>query len=304
MQSIDVRHLGFERVICCWQVGDVLIDPGPAVSLPVLLDALDGFEPRAILLTHIHFDHAGGAGTLAARWPDAEIWVHERGARHLADPRRLVASATMLYGAEGMARLWGAIEPIPEERLHILEGGESLEGGFRVAATPGHASHHVAFLHEPSGRAFVGDMAGVRSVPGGPTVAPTPPPDIDLAAWRASLDAISAWQPSSLGLTHFGLAEDPPAQIAAARAALDQQEADAAALDRDGFIAAFLGRIAAACPPEIAAIYEQTAPAEQQWAGLDRARRKAAEAGAAGSSAGSGGTGVRKSPDGAAARRR
>ena len=105
-------------------------------------------------------------------------------------------------------------------------------------------------------------------------------------------------------LDHPYWAEDPPAQLAAARAALDQQEADAAALDRDGFIAAFLGRIAAACPPEISATYEQTAPAEQQWAGLDRARRKAAEAGAAGSPAGSGGTGVRKSPDGAVARRR
>lgn len=278
MRAIDVRHLGTERVICCWQVGDVLIDPGPTVSLPVLLEALGEWEPRAILLTHIHFDHAGGAGMLAQRWPRAEIWVHERGARHLAAPRKLVASATMIYGPQEMARLWGEIVPIPAERLHALSGGERLQGGFRVAYTPGHASHHVCFFHEGSGRAFVGDMAGVRVVDGGPTVAPTPPPDIDLAAWRASLETIAAWSPASLALTHFGVADDPPAQLKAVREALAVQAADAAALDVDGFAAAVRARIAAQCDPAVATVYEQASPAESLWHGLDRARRKAAEA--------------------------
>jgi glyoxylase-like metal-dependent hydrolase (beta-lactamase superfamily II) len=192
VREIDVRHLGRERVICCFALDGVIVDPGPESSHRTLLEALGNEVPRAILLTHIHLDHAGATGALVRRWPHAEVWVHERGARHVVDPSKLVASATRLYG-DDMARLWGEIVPVPQENLRVLAGGERV-AGFHVAYTPGHASHHVSYLHEATGTAFVGDVGGVR-IDGGPIVPPTPPPDIDLEAWRASLDLVAGWRP-------------------------------------------------------------------------------------------------------------
>jgi glyoxylase-like metal-dependent hydrolase (beta-lactamase superfamily II) len=175
-REIDCLHLGRERVICCWQVGDILIDPGPTSCLETVLDALDGQEPRILLLTHIHLDHAGASGTLARRFPGLEVYVHERGARHMVSPERLIQSASRLYG-DDMERLWGAFEPVPQERLHVLAGGERLDFGgrlFEVGYTPGHASHHVSYLHD--GTAFTGDVGGCRVVPGGAGRSPTAPP--------------------------------------------------------------------------------------------------------------------------------
>ena len=151
MRAIDVKHKGREKVICCWEVDGVLIDPGPGISEPTLLEALDGERPRALLLTHIHFDHAGATGALVRRWPDLPVYVHERGAPHMVDPSRLVASAGRLYGGEdGLRALWGEMVPVPEANLRVLTGGErDVEGAFRVEYTPGHASHHVCYFHEP-----------------------------------------------------------------------------------------------------------------------------------------------------------
>ena len=159
-QLIDLLHLGRAQVIGSWRVGDIVVDPGPASCLEQLLPVLEEHPPRVIALTHIHLDHAGATGSLLRRFPDAEVWVHERGARHMADPARLLASATRLYG-ENMDRLWGEFLPVPEDRLRILTGGESL-GPMEVAYTPGHASHHVSYLHVPSNWAFTGDVGGVR----------------------------------------------------------------------------------------------------------------------------------------------
>src|SRR5215472_5242648 len=128
MRVIDLMHLGRPRVIGCWQVGDVLVDPGPESCLPTLLEALGGERPRALLLTHIHLDHAGASGSLVARWPDLEVYVHERGAKHMVAPERLLESARRLYG-DDMDRLWGEFLPVPEDRIHILRGGEKLLGG-------------------------------------------------------------------------------------------------------------------------------------------------------------------------------
>jgi len=161
MRVIDVRHLGHERVIGCWQVDDVLVDPGPSSGLGRLLEELGGWRPRALLLTHIHLDHAGASGSLVERWPDVEVFVHERGAPHLVDPSRLLASARRLYG-EDMDRLWGEMLPVPEGNLRVLTGGERVVGGaFEVAYTPGHASHHVCYLHEDT--AFVATWAACGS---------------------------------------------------------------------------------------------------------------------------------------------
>jgi len=219
---LDVRFQGLDRVICCWRVGDVLVDPGPESALPNLLAALGDVTPRALLLTHIHLDHAGASGALVARFPELEVWVHERGAPHVIDPSKLLASAGRLYGEQNMKPLWGEVLPVPAERVHALAGGETipLQGGFRVAYTPGHASHHVCYLHEGSGRAFVGDMAGVRIPPAHVTVPPTPPPDIDVEAWDRSLDLLAEWRAASLGLTHFGGVDEVDEQLEAVRAAL------------------------------------------------------------------------------------
>jgi glyoxylase-like metal-dependent hydrolase (beta-lactamase superfamily II) len=266
-ELIDVLHLGRPQVIGAWRVGDVIVDPGPSSSLAALLPALERRPPRALALTHIHLDHAGAAGTLAQRFPEMEVWVHERGARHLADPSRLLDSARRLYGAE-MERLWGEVLPVPAERLRVLLGGERL-GPFRVAYTPGHASHHVSYLHEPSGHAFTGDVAGVR-IGGGAVLAPTPPPDIDLQAWRASLDLIEGWAPRSLAVTHFGAYEDVAGQLAALRAHLDEVEAWAGELDQAGFAERVRERVRAPSADGAPGSYAQALPPEQSYHGLRR----------------------------------
>jgi glyoxylase-like metal-dependent hydrolase (beta-lactamase superfamily II) len=271
MRVLDVFHLGRERVIGCWEVDGVLVDPGPESSMETLLErAGEGFEPRAVLLTHIHFDHAGASGALVRRWPDLPVYVHERGARHLADPERLVSSATRLYGEDGMRELWGEVVPVPEDNLHVLAGGETVLGDFRVEYTPGHASHHVSYLHEPSGTALVGDVAGVRIPPADLVIAPTPPPDIDIEAWERSVDVVEGWRPQRLGLTHFGEVNDVERHLGELRRALRAQAEDAKACDLETFIARHTERLKAEAGAQTAAVYVQAAPPEHLWLGLDR----------------------------------
>lgn len=269
MRAIDLHHRGRDKVICAWEIDGVVVDPGPQSTEDALLDALGGTAPRALLLTHIHFDHAGATGSLVRRWPDIPVYVHERGARHMASPERLVASAARLYGGEdGLRATWGEVVPVPEANLRVLTGGERVEG-FAVEYTPGHASHHVCYLHEASRWAFVGDVAGVRVPPSDFVLAPTPPPDIDLDAWNASIDLVERWEPAGLALTHFGAVEDPPAQLAAMREALAYEADLAAAHDQDGFIAAMRERMVAAAGGDEATL-EQAAPLEHLYLGLER----------------------------------
>jgi glyoxylase-like metal-dependent hydrolase (beta-lactamase superfamily II) len=269
MRQIDVRHRGLEKVIACFEVDGILVDPGPQSCEDTLLAGLAGERPKALLLTHIHFDHAGAAGALVRRWPDLEVYVHERGAPHMASPERLVASAARLYGGEeGLRETWGEVVPVPEQNLKVLSGGETVLG-FEVAYTPGHASHHVCYFRD--GVAFVGDMAGVRVPPYDLTLAPTPPPDIDVDAWERSIDAIAAWEPQTLALTHFGTA--PPSQLAAVREALHWQAELAAGGDQAAFEHALHERIAQAAPDEVEAI-ETAAPLDHLFLGLDRWHRK------------------------------
>ncbi len=275
MRAIELMHVGRPRVICCWQVDDVLIDPGPGSCLPRLLDALADERPRALLLTHIHLDHAGASGALARRWPELEVYVHERGAPHMIDPSRLLDSARRLYG-EDMDRLWGEMLPVPESQLRVLKGGESLlDGAFEVAYTPGHASHHVSYLHE--GTAFVGDTGGVRITPQTLTVAPTPPPDVDVEAWHRSIERIRQWSPERLAITHFGAGEDVEAQLDEVERRLDEFAELARDNDRDTFIDAFRRTVEADAGAELLPTYEQAAPPDQLYAGLERYWRKRAE---------------------------
>ena len=267
-------HLGRDRVICAHEVGGLVVDPGPASSVDTLLAAVP--EPRGLLLTHIHLDHAGATGVLVRRFPDLPVYVHERGAPHLVDPSKLIASASRLYGEENMGPLWGEIAPVPEANVRPLAGGETVEG-FRVEYTPGHASHHVSYLHESTGDAYVGDMAGVRIPPSDFTLTPTPPPDIDLELWQSSLDLIAAWRPATLRLTHFGRVDEVDEQIATVRERLESWGARARDLDLEGFSTAITDDIRSATDPDTAASYIQAAPPKQLYLGLERYWRKREE---------------------------
>ncbi len=273
VRTIDTRHVGRERVIAAFTLEDCLVDCGPSTVIDHLVAELGDDVPRRLLLTHIHLDHSGGAGQLVRRFPDLEVVVHARGARHLADPEKLVSSASRLYG-DDMEKLWGEIVPVPEENLRIVSGGEELEGGWRVAYTPGHASHHVSFLHEPTGTAFTGDTAGVR-IPPGPLMAPTPPPDIDLEAWPHSLDLIAGWRPERIAVSHFGVWEDPEEHLAAMREALERQTRWAReAPDGDAFARRLREHLAAETDPATAEAYEQGMPPDHLYPGMERALRR------------------------------
>jgi glyoxylase-like metal-dependent hydrolase (beta-lactamase superfamily II) len=276
VRDVDVRHLGVPLVICCHVVEDVIVDPGPESTLDTLLEELGDFVPAKILLTHIHLDHAGAAGALARRWPEAEVWVHERGARHMADPSRLLASAKRIYGAD-MDRLWGGIEPVPEGRLRVLSGGERI-GPWRVEYTPGHAWHHVSYLHEPTGTALVGDVACIR-IGDGPVLPPTPPPDIDLEAWHASLRTVAAWRPERLAITHFGTWDDVVAHIEATHETLDRWAETSRRTDADSYAAAIEAEMRTrTSDPAFAEAFARAMPPAMLWAGWERywARRGAA----------------------------
>jgi glyoxylase-like metal-dependent hydrolase (beta-lactamase superfamily II) len=212
---IDVNFLGVPGIIATAVLhgpgGVALIDPGPTSTLPALRAALAQAgigltDVRSIVLTHIHLDHAGATGTIVHEHPDVRVYVHEKGAPHMIDPGKLLASATRLWGAD-MDRLWGEVRPVPTEVVVSLAGGERIDAAGRdltVAYTPGHASHHVSFYNADSGVAFVGDTAGICLGRGGFVLPPTPPPDIDPEAWRASLTLIEGWGADTLFITHFG----------------------------------------------------------------------------------------------------
>jgi glyoxylase-like metal-dependent hydrolase (beta-lactamase superfamily II) len=218
---VDLLFLGRPKAIATGMVtgaGETaLVDPGPTTCLDRLEEGLHAQGVRLadvthLLLTHIHLDHAGAAGTIVARHPHMQVVVHERGARHMIDPTKLLDSATRLYGKD-MDRLWGEFLPVPANNVRALVGGERLaiaDRTFEVAYTPGHASHHVSYFDASSGLAFVGDTAGI-CIDGGYILPPTPPPDIDIEAWEESARRIEAWQPRTLFLTHFGPSPFPPA---------------------------------------------------------------------------------------------
>ena len=290
----DLMFLGQPRVIAAAVLenagGAALVDPGPSTCLDTLRSALRGrgiapADLRTILLTHIHLDHAGATGTLVRENPDVQVCVHERGAPHLVDPDKLLSSAARLYG-DDMDRLWGEFLPVPEGNLRVLTGGERLAVGDReleVAYTPGHASHHVSFFDRSSGVAFVGDTAGVRVGPERFALPPTPPPDIDLDAWKASIRQIEAWRADTLFITHFGPHEDAAEQLASLTEHLDGLaataraviEGDAPADERaDRFVADTRRYLRRYMPEETAALYDMAAPFSMCWLGLARYWKK------------------------------
>jgi glyoxylase-like metal-dependent hydrolase (beta-lactamase superfamily II) len=271
--------------------GVVIVDPGPTTCLPTLEAALAqrgfGFrDVQAVLLTHIHLDHAASAGVLLDLAPHATLYVHERGAPHMVDPSKLIASARRLY-LDDMDRLWGEMRPVPAARLHAFSASDTLRlvgHTIRVAWTPGHAWHHVSYLLEDSGIACVGDTAGICRPDGRVIVPPTPPPDIDLDAWRASSDTILGWNPSQLFLTHFGPQSAPRVHMQAFWIQMDNWShkvrssltwdvpSDQHRIDRFlELVTEELGRVAT---PAEAASYARAGRFDFSWTGLARYWRK------------------------------
>lgn len=233
MDYIDVEYLGQPRLIACGVLeaggGLFLVDPGASVNMEGLEAGLEERgaswkDVRAVVLTHIHLDHAGATGSIIERNPDARVVVHRIGAPHLARPERLMRSAGRIYGDE-MDRLWGEMKPVPEENIEVIEedGAVTIDGKtLRVAHTPGHAIHHVSYLDEATGTAMVGDVAGMCVEGCGYVLPVTPPPDVDLERWHASLNLIREWRPEQMLTTHFGVHTNVNAHLDAMAGRLEE----------------------------------------------------------------------------------
>jgi len=267
-----------------------IVDPGPGSTLDTLRRSLDARDIGvsgldAILLTHIHLDHAGATGALVKENPRLAVYVHKLGAPHMIDPSKLLASAQRLWPND-LQSLFGEDLPVPAENLRILEGGETITLGSRrieVVYTPGHASHHVSYFEQLEGVAFVGDTTGVR-IEGNPYAMPaTPPPDIDLEIWEKSFAAILERKPTRLFLTHYGYSDNPAEHILLFRerlhrwAALAVESLRAAANDSaamDAFMSTTYAEISQHMPSNEADHYAFSAGLNLSFLGLARYLRK------------------------------
>jgi glyoxylase-like metal-dependent hydrolase (beta-lactamase superfamily II) len=218
--EIDTLLGGWERMTAGYLIegpAPVLVETGSQSSVPALLSALSGLgvdpgELAGVAVTHIHLDHAGGVGDVARAFPSATVYVHEKGARHLADPARLVQSAAMVYG-DLLDSLYGRLDPTPTDRIHVLADGEEITVGpgrtLTTVDSPGHAKHHLALHDSESGILFAGDAVGVRLPDAGVLRPSTPPPDFDLDAARTSLRRFAERRPAGVALAHYGLVPEP-----------------------------------------------------------------------------------------------
>ncbi len=278
VQAIDTWMGRRERVTSAYLVEadePALVETGPTTSKEALLAGLHelgvGPEDLAhIVVTHIHLDHAGGAGSVAPHFPAATVWVHERGAPHLADPSKLVASAERVYGREKLHRLFGPVEPVPADRLRALTDGDRIPlGGRELEAiyTPGHASHHVCLVDSASGGIFVGDALGVF-LPDIRILRPaTPPPEFDLDQAIASVERIAARQPPVVLFSHFGPALEVSHLCALAIQRLRKwTSVVAAALKETGELAEVVRRLREGTASEFApATHERLAGLEDRY---------------------------------------
>jgi glyoxylase-like metal-dependent hydrolase (beta-lactamase superfamily II) len=283
-EPIDLLHLGNEKTIGAYVVesddGPALHDCGPTTCV----DQLErGLEERGLavtdiqhlLLSHIHLDHAGAAGVLVRRNPTLTVHVAEVGAPHLVDPSRLEASARRLYG-DAFDALWGELAPVPEANVRIAAGDVV---GLEAFPTPGHAWHHVAYLHE-DGTLYAGDAAGVRIAPAWFVLPPCPPPELDLAAWEGTLDELERRGPTALAVIHFGVFDDVQSHLARLRETLGRwAEWVEDGMDEATFMAAAHADVAST-EPAVADVYERAAPLWHTFRGLERYWRKRREAAA------------------------
>lgn len=299
LDYVDLHFLGYPNIIATAVLsgpsGVALVDPGPSTTGERLVAELSGqgitpADITDVLVTHIHLDHSGGVGQLVRANPRIIVHVHETGAPHLVDPSRLMSSAAKLYGAD-MERLWGQVLPVPNANVRPLAGGERVTAAGRrlpVAYTPGHAKHHVSLFDEETGTAFVGDTAGIRRAPGTYVMPPTPPPDIDLAAWRRSTARILEWRPSTVFVTHFGPFTDVESHTGEllerlnewaglARGLLDQPDlSDEQRMER--FIRAVRADLRQRMSAQEAEAYDRSGRIDYSWMGLARAIAKESRA--------------------------
>ncbi|HEY7916827.1 MAG TPA: MBL fold metallo-hydrolase [Acidimicrobiales bacterium] len=225
--ELDTLLGGWKQVTAGYVIegeAPVLVETGSQSSVPVLLAQLEGLglgatDLAGVVVTHIHLDHAGGVGDVARAFPEATVYVHPKGARHLADPARLVDSASRVYGPL-LDSLYGRLDPTPPERIHVLEDGEEIRVGptrsLTAVDSPGHAKHHLALHDSLSGVLFAGDAVGVKLPDGGVLRPSTPPPDFDLSQALHSLQRFAERRPTGLALAHYGLLADPLAVLAEA----------------------------------------------------------------------------------------
>ncbi len=213
--AVDTLMAGRPRVTSAYLIAatePTLIETGPTTSLAAVVEGLSSLgmgptELTHVIVTHIHLDHAGGVGRLAAAFPGATVWVHERGAAHLADPTKLVRSAARIYGDARLHELFGPVDPVPADRIRSLSDGDRVDLGDRhidVLYTPGHASHHVALADSDSGAVFTGDALGIHLPDVGVLRPATPPPDIDVELGVQSIDRIRQLRPPTLMFSHYG----------------------------------------------------------------------------------------------------
>jgi glyoxylase-like metal-dependent hydrolase (beta-lactamase superfamily II) len=274
--------VGLDRIIAVYVFetddGLALFDCGPASTLDALETGLAarGLELQDIdhlLLSHIHFDHAGAAGALVRKHPGLRVHVSGVGAPHVIDPTRLERSARRLYG-EAFDTLWGTLEPVPEENVEVV--GDSA-AGLEVFPTPGHASHHVSYL-APDGTLHAGDAVGVRIMPGHYIFPAAPPPDVDLEGWEQTFRAIEERRPARFALTHFGVAEDTEPHLALMREELAKlAERVRAGMSQEDFQAACRADVLASDEGDVA-YYERAGPVWQTYLGLQRYWEKQAAA--------------------------
>jgi glyoxylase-like metal-dependent hydrolase (beta-lactamase superfamily II) len=278
---IDLLHCGAKRNVGCYLVetddGPALFDCGPTTCLPALKAGLaqrglELVDIKHLLLSHIHFDHAGATGALVREHPALQVHVSVVGAPHLIEPSRLEASARRLYG-DTFDALWGELVPVPAENICIA--GANVVG-LECFPSTGHASHHISMLHN-DGTLYAGDSAGVRIAPASFVLAPTPPPDIDLEAWEDTLAETERRGPARLALTHFGVFDDVSDHLARLRETLHRWGGRVAhGMDEATFIAAGRAECLASDPEEVEA-YDRSAPYDQCFLGLERYWRKRRE---------------------------
>jgi glyoxylase-like metal-dependent hydrolase (beta-lactamase superfamily II) len=288
IHPIDLHHRGRQGMICSFLLLDeepTLVDPGPSTTLRQLRTGLAEHglrvrDLRHVLLTHVHMDHSGSTGHLVAEHPGLAVHVHLDGLPHMADPSRLVAASRAIWG-DDLDVFWGEMRPVPVDALRPWvpgSGGRHPVRSVRPLATPGHIGHHVAYLHEADGTLLVGDSLGVLLAEDAPTHPKSPPPAVDLEAWRATLAEVRGLGVERAAFAHFGIHQDVATRTYRMEAALadlegrvlDALDADDAEERARAFREDTRVEMEAQLPADLVQRYIETFDPVADWHGMER----------------------------------